>query len=113
MAVPLRLPLADAEAHEGCQGRHEGRPGEDQGRREEGPVLHSHQVLHFPRSAAQAALAPLTDASPRFLWLRAAWAGRPPWGSVRAGEAWGLLRGCAQQAADSEVDSVEQQVLTV
>lgn len=73
--LTLPPPPADAEAGAGREGRHPGRAGEDQGRGEEGPLLHPDQVLRLSRSAAArphagprwgavAALTPLGAGSP-------------------------------------------------
>lgn len=42
----ISLSVADAEAREGCEGRHQGRAGEDQSGCEEGPLIHQDQVSH-------------------------------------------------------------------
>lgn len=42
----ISLSVADAEAREGCEGRHQGRAGEDQSGCEEGPLVHQDQVSH-------------------------------------------------------------------
>lgn len=48
-------PATGAEAHAGGEGGHEGRAREDEGRGEEGPLLHEDQALRLPRSVAAGA----------------------------------------------------------